>query len=51
MVSVICYSKKKIKGSDKNLGGTMRLGLYDAVLKKGSMISKIYTKVRFLKVG
>ena len=38
--------KKKIKGSDKNLGGTMRLGLYDAVLKKGSMISKIYTKNR-----
>ncbi len=26
--------KKRIQGSEKNLGGTMRLGLYDAVLKK-----------------
>ncbi len=34
--------KKKIKGSEKNLGGTMRLGLYDAVLKNNSLISKIY---------
>ena len=35
--------KKRIKGSEKNLGGTMRLGLYDAVLKKNSLISKIYS--------
>ena len=35
--------KKIIKGSEKNLGGTMRLGLYDAVLKNNSLISKIYT--------
>ncbi len=36
--------KKKIKGSEKNLGGTMRLGLYDAVLKNNSLISKIYSE-------
>ena len=36
--------KKKIKGSNKNLGGTMRLGLYDAVLKNNSLISKIYSE-------
>jgi len=35
--------KKVIKGSEKNLGGTMRLGLYDAVLKNNSLISKIYS--------
>jgi len=34
--------KKIFKGSEKNLGGTMRLGLYDAVLKNNSLISKIY---------
>ena len=36
--------KKKMKGSEKNLGGTMRLGLYDAVLKNNSFISKIYSE-------
>ena len=36
--------KKIIKGSEKNLGGTMRLGLYDAVLKNNSLISKIYSE-------
>jgi CTP synthase len=36
--------KKKIKGTRKNLGGTMRLGLYDAVLKNNSLISKIYSE-------
>jgi len=36
--------KRKIKGSEKNLGGTMRLGLYDAVLKNNSLISKIYSE-------
>ena len=36
--------KTRIKGSEKNLGGTMRLGLYDAVLKNNSLISKIYSQ-------
>ncbi len=35
---------KKIKGTDKNLGGTMRLGSYDAKLKENSLIKKIYQK-------
>ena len=34
--------KKIFRGSKKNLGGTMRLGSYDAILKKNSLISKIY---------
>jgi CTP synthase len=33
---------KIFKGNKKNLGGTMRLGLYDAILRKNSLISKIY---------
>jgi len=33
---------KLIKGTDKNLGGTMRLGLYEAKLKENSLIKKIY---------
>ena len=33
---------KIIKGTDKNLGGTMRLGLYEAKLRKNSAIKKIY---------
>ena len=33
---------KKILGTDKNLGGTMRLGLYDAKLKENSLIKSIY---------
>jgi len=33
---------KMIKGTDKNLGGTMRLGSYDAKLKENSFIKKIY---------
>ena len=36
--------KKIIKGTKKNLGGTMRLGLYDAILKNNSLISKIYSE-------
>tara|TARA_B100000029_G_scaffold502917_1_gene578968 strand:+ start:676 stop:1059 length:384 start_codon:yes stop_codon:yes gene_type:complete len=36
--------KKRIIGSEKNLGGTMRLGLYDAVLKNNSLIHKIYSE-------
>jgi CTP synthase len=33
---------KKMKGTDKDLGGTMRLGSYEAYLKKGTLISSIY---------
>ena len=33
---------KLIKGTDKDLGGTMRLGLYEAKLKEKSFIKKIY---------
>ncbi|MDC0954608.1 CTP synthase [Candidatus Pelagibacter sp.] len=33
---------KLIKGTDKYLGGTMRLGLYEAKLKENSLIRKIY---------
>ena len=32
----------KVKGTDKNLGGSMRLGSYDAKLKENSLIRKIY---------
>ena len=35
---------KTIKGTNKDLGGTMRLGSYDAKLKNNSMIKKIYRK-------
>ena len=34
---------KIFKGSKKNLGGTMRLGSYEAILKNNSLISKIYS--------
>jgi len=34
---------KIFRGSEKNLGGTMRLGLYDAIIKNNSLISKIYS--------
>ena len=34
---------KLFKGSKKNLGGTMRLGSYEAILKNNSLISKIYS--------
>ena len=37
---------KMIKGTDKDLGGTMRLGSYEAKLKKGSLISRIYNSTR-----
>ena len=33
---------KLIKGTDINLGGTMRLGLYEAKLRHNSLIQKIY---------
>ena len=35
---------KVIKGTDKELGGTMRLGSYEAKLKENSIIKKIYGK-------
>tara|TARA_B100001248_G_scaffold28447_1_gene18577 strand:+ start:153 stop:1769 length:1617 start_codon:yes stop_codon:yes gene_type:complete len=35
---------KTIKGTDKYLGGTMRLGSYDAKLKDSSLIKSIYGK-------
>ena len=35
---------KVIKGTDKELGGTMRLGSYEAKLKENTMIKKIYGK-------
>ena len=37
---------KLIKGTDKDLGGTMRLGSYEARLKKDTKISKIYKSLR-----
>ena len=37
---------KIIKGTDVNLGGTMRLGLYNANLKTNSKIKSIYKKTR-----
>ena len=33
---------KIIRGTDKDVGGTMRLGLYDAILRNNSAIKKIY---------
>ncbi len=39
---------KVIKGTNKDLGGTMRLGLYEAKLRHNSLIQKIYkTKTIF----
>ena len=35
---------KIIKGTEKDLGGTMRLGSYDAELKENSLVKKIYGK-------
>jgi len=37
---------KLIKGTDKNLGGTMRLGSYEAKLLKNSLINKIYKSIK-----
>ena len=39
---------KIIKGTNKNLGGTMRLGLYEAKLMENSLIKKIY-KSKFIQ--
>ena len=37
---------KLVKGTDQNLGGTMRLGSYEARLKKDTKISNIYNTLR-----
>ena len=37
---------KLMQGTDTNLGGTMRLGSYEARLKKDSLISKIYKTIK-----
>ena len=37
---------KLMRGTDKNLGGTMRLGMYEARLKKDTKISKIYNSLK-----
>ena len=37
---------KLMKGTDKDLGGTMRLGSYEARLKKNTKISKIYGSLK-----
>ncbi len=37
---------KIMKGTDKDLGGTMRLGSYEARLKKDTKISKIYNSLK-----
>ena len=37
---------KLVKGTDQNLGGTMRLGSYEARLKKDTKISNIYNSLR-----
>ena len=37
---------RKIKGTVKNLGGTMRLGLYPAKLQHNSLIKEIYKSVQ-----
>lgn len=40
VVGVMAEQREKI--ASKNMGGTMRLGQYDAVLKKGSIAAKAY---------
>ncbi len=35
-------NEKEVRGSDSDLGGTMRLGAYDAVLTEGSKVREIY---------
>ena len=40
---------KLIKGTNKNLGGTMRLGSYEARLKKDTLISNIYKAQKLMK--
>jgi len=38
-------NERHIRAAGDNLGGTMRLGAYEAVLKPGSMVSQIYDGV------
>ena len=38
-----------MKGTNKDLGGTMRLGSYEARLIKGSLINKIITLLRLMR--
>ncbi len=40
---------KLMKGTDKELGGTMRLGSYEARLKKGSLINRIYKSAKIFE--
>ena len=40
---------KLIKGTDKDLGGTMRLGLYEAKLKENSLLKKFINQNQFKK--
>ncbi len=40
---------KLMKGTDKELGGTMRLGGYEARLKKGSLINSIYKSAKIFE--
>mgnify|MGYP000624358177 CR=1 FL=1 len=40
---------KLIKGTNKDLGGTMRLGLYEAKLRHNSLIEKIYKSKSILE--
>jgi CTP synthase len=42
MTEWIRGNTKEVRGAGDNLGGTMRLGAYDAVLKAGSKIADIY---------
>ena len=44
LISEWTKGDKIIKGTDKNLGGTMRLGSYEAKLKDNSKIKNIYKK-------
>ena len=37
---------KLMRGTDKNLGGTMRLGSYEARLKKDTKVSKTYNSLK-----
>ena len=37
---------KLIKGTDQDLGGTMRLGSYEAKLRKNTLISQIYGSIK-----
>ena len=39
-------SGKLMKGTDKNLGGTMRLGSYEARLVKNSLVNRIYKSTK-----